>query len=120
MAHLSGLGQHRIALSFYLRAHQRHLREYGEDALATLDVAENIAFTLQELGDHEAARAVDADLLPRFERAAGKGGLGFERLVKALRALGCDAEADEIWGESRSSDGVPAVGHPFDAMSVSR
>ncbi|MCX4774150.1 tetratricopeptide repeat protein [Streptomyces sp. NBC_01285] len=83
MAHLSGLGEHRIALSFYLRVHQRHLREYREDALATLDVAENIAFTLQELGDHEAARAVDADLLPRFERAAGKGCLGFETHAQA-------------------------------------
>ncbi|WP_185095636.1 tetratricopeptide repeat protein [Streptomyces sp. CEV 2-1] len=67
MAHLSGLGEHRIALSFYLRVHQRHLREYGEDALATLDVAENIAFTLQELGDRE----------------AGKGCLGFETHAQA-------------------------------------
>ncbi|WP_314613464.1 tetratricopeptide repeat protein [Streptomyces stackebrandtii] len=99
---LSGLGEHRIALSLYVVVHQWHLREYGEDALATLDLAESIAFTHQELGEHEAARAVDADLLPRFERAAGMDYPGSERtrerLAKALRALGRDAEADEIQG----------------------
>ncbi|MEU1463166.1 tetratricopeptide repeat protein [Streptomyces sp. NPDC005727] len=99
---LSGLGEHRIALSLYEMVHRRHLFEYGEDALPTLCVAESVALSLQELGDHEAARAVDAALLPRFECAAGKDYAGSKRtrnrLVKSLKALGRDAEADDIRG----------------------
>lgn len=82
--------------------HRRRRRASGENSLVTLHAEANIAITLHKLGDYEEARAINADLLPRFERAAGKDHSGTtltrSRLVMNLRALGRDEEADEVHG----------------------
>jgi hypothetical protein len=99
-----------MALTLYRDIHLRQRRVSGENSLMTLSAAAAIAITLHELGDYEAARAVDADLLPRFERVAGKDHSGTkhtrERLVRNLRALGRHEEAEEAHG------GIPRYGSP--------
>jgi tetratricopeptide (TPR) repeat protein len=94
---LFGLGRHRDALTLYRDIHQRQRRASGEDSL-------------HKLGDYEAAYAANADLLPRFERVAGKDHSGTKhthaRLVRNLRALGRYEEADEVHG------GIPKYGSP--------
>nr|WP_246339797.1 tetratricopeptide repeat protein [Streptomyces lunaelactis] len=89
-------------MTLYQDMHRRRRRASGENSLVTLHAEANIAITLHKLGDYEEARAINADLLPRFERAAGKDHSGTtltrSRLVMNLRALGRDEEADEVHG----------------------
>ncbi|MFD9542523.1 hypothetical protein [Streptomyces sp. NPDC060022] len=70
--------------------------------MAALRAEGNVSIALHKLGDYEAARAVNADLLPKLERAAGKDHSATEqtrsRLEMNLRALGGKEEADEVHG----------------------
>lgn len=105
---LFGLERHRAALTLFRDIHQRRRRASGENSLLTLNAEASIAITLHALGDYETARAVNAGLLPRFERVGGKDHSGtghtHSRLVKNLRALGRHDEAEEVHG------GIPKCG----------
>ncbi|MFB6770674.1 MULTISPECIES: hypothetical protein [unclassified Streptomyces] len=88
---LFGLGEHRSALGMYWAVHDWHLQRSGASSLDTLDAAADIAHTLHAIGDYEAARALNTDLLHSYERTAGEGHCGTKetraRLAQNLEAL---------------------------------
>lgn len=103
-----GLGEHRTALSSYRDVHARYVRMYSADHLTTLAVAEQVAIALAQVGDIEAARVANEDVLRRYERLlAAKDTSPREdsrvkrtrdRLSTNLRALGRDEEAAAVYG----------------------
>ncbi|WP_326771258.1 tetratricopeptide repeat protein [Streptomyces sp. NBC_01445] len=92
---LFGLGEHSSALFMYRAVHRWHLQRSGASSLDTLDAAADVAHTLHALGDYEAARTLNADLLHIYERTAGKDYHGTQqtraRLTQNLEALRRDA-----------------------------
>ncbi|MEW2624058.1 tetratricopeptide repeat protein [Streptomyces sp. NPDC048106] len=71
----------------------------------TLDAQADVALALGALGDHEAARVLDTELVRRIERAVGKNHAAAKAaraaLARDLRALGREREADEVQGIRR-------------------
>lgn len=90
-----GLGEHRSALGMYRAVHDWHLQRSGASSLDTLDAAADIAHTLHAIGDYEAARTLNTDLLHVYGRTAGEDYHGTQetraRLTQNLMALQRDA-----------------------------
>jgi tetratricopeptide (TPR) repeat protein len=85
-------GDPRAARPLLRRAHKLDRRRLGEDHPDTLTSANNLAFTLGELGEHESARAVHEDTLARRRRVLGPSHpntlASAANLADALRRLG--------------------------------
>ena len=65
-------GAYRMARTIGERILARRRRLHGADAPATLAAASDLSDTLSAVGDHEAARALDADTRRRRRRVLGK------------------------------------------------
>jgi hypothetical protein len=96
------LGDRSGGIAGFRDVHQRWLQAGGADRLETLLAADNLAAALAEMGDHEAARALNSDAMERYERLLGDRDKRFERarqrLRGNLRAFGREEEADAVYG----------------------
>jgi Tetratricopeptide repeat len=80
-----------LARSYGTRTLARRRSLHGDDHPSTLKAARDLADILSEMGDHEAARELDADTPRRRRRVLGKDHpdtrRSAENLARDLRAL---------------------------------